>query len=825
MARDWATNNATSNFELRLIAKATNTRQYNAPNVAEVTALITSDFGQCTTARDIIVQKNSPPKRISELHQLYMALQYPLLFPYGEMGYHEEIPYHSNSGRRKTNRGYLTMREFYCYRIQQWENEGTTILRGGRLFQQYLVDAYTAVKEQRLKWLRNHQNELRIDLYNNMCDAVTRGDTRATAIGRQIILPSSHTGSPRYMVQSYQDAMALCREFDNPDLFITFTSNPKWLEIEGMLSYIEGQRAPDRPEIVARLFKQKLDAMMADIMKAHVFGTCEAGIYIIEFQKRGLPHVYMLIWLTLNFKCTTPEEIDDIISAEIPCETQVPTAYKAVTKYMLHGPCGGNILDAPCIIDKKCSKHFPKPYNAETTIDEDGYANYRRRNNGIKVNKGKGTLDNSFVMPYNRYLLLKYNAHINVEWCNQSRAIKYLFKYLNKGHDRATIVIQENLAPVNGSAAEMLFGECVSFDIHFSKPSVIKLSYHLPNHHTITLRDSDNLPALLHREIDGTLHPTFKDACFAYGLINDDRDRTEAITEARLWASGAQLRDLFVTILLFCNVTKPLNLWEANWEALAEDILYKKHRLYNFPDLILSESQLRNYCLLEIQGILNKNGKSLADFPDLPQPDPDLLTQLDNRLIREDCNTASRRPFFLISGGTEKTFVYKTILAKLRSEKLIALAVASSGIASLLLPGGRTAHSRFVIPLDLMENSTCGIKQKTHLAGLMQQVRLIIWDEAPMTQRFAFEALDKTLKDILGAKNEVNRGKLFGGLPILLGGDFRQILPVIPKGKRQEVVQACINRSDLWQHCQLHTLSRIMRVNEYTADGQVDPRK
>ncbi|XP_071699017.1 uncharacterized protein [Rutidosis leptorrhynchoides] len=456
---------------------------------------------------------------------------------------------------------------------------------------------------------------------------------------------------------------------------------------------------------------------------------------------------------------------------------------------MLHGPCGGNILDAPCIIDKKCSKHFPKPYNAKTTIDEDGYAHYRRRNTGIKVSKGKGTLDNSFVVPYNRYLLLKYSSHINVEWCNRSRAIKYLFKYLNKGPDRATIVIQENLGSVNGSTTELAsevdeiknYLDCrylspceavwrmFSFDIHFSKPS------------------------------------------------------------------------------------------ELNWETLAEDILYKKTQTLQFSDLILSESQLRNYCLLEIQGILKKNGKSLSDFPDLPQPDPGLLTQLENHLIREELNYnlaelrnehqnlyVSLNPeqlkiynqvisavtqqagglFFLYGpGGSGKAFVYKTILTKLRSEKLIALSVASSGITSLLLLGGRTAHSRFVIPLELMENSTCRIKQKTHLAELMQQVRLIIWDEAPMTQRFAFEALDKTLKDILGAKNEANRSKLFGGIPILLGGDFRQILPIIPTGKRQEIVQACINRSDLWQSCQLHTLSRIMRVNEFIADGQVDPRK
>ncbi|XP_071704021.1 uncharacterized protein [Rutidosis leptorrhynchoides] len=905
MARDWSTNNRSSEFQLWLLAKVTHSRQYNTPTIAEVAALITSDFGQCTASRDNIVQeKNCPPKRISELYQLYMALQYPLLFPYGETGYHEEIPYRNNNGRRKTNREFVTMREFYCYMIQQCENEGTTLLRGGRLFQQYLVDAYTAVEEQRLKWLRNHQNELRLDLYNNVCDAVTRGDTKAMSIGKRIILPASHTGSPRYMVQNYQDAMALCREFDNPDLFITFTSNPKWPEIEGMLSYIEGQRPPDRPDIVARMFKQKLDSLMNDIMKARIFGTTEACIYIIEFQKRVLPHVHMLIWLTRDCKCKSPSDIDDIISAEIPSQTHDPEAYKAVTEYMLHGPCGGKNTDAPCMVDRKCSKNFPKPYYAETTIDEDGYANYRRRNNGEKVSKGKNTLDNSFVVPYNRFLLLKYNAHINVEWCNRSRAIKYLFKYLNKGPDRAIIVIQENLTPIENSSVEKVtevdeiqnYLDCrylspceavwrmFSFDIHFSQPSVIKLSYHLPNQQAITVHDSENLPALLHREsiketmftqwfelnnrdqkarnltyakipihyvwnqdakewaprkqrwcigrivysnpasgeryylrmfvnivkgprsfedirrVDGTLHPTFKDACFAYGLINDDKEWTEAISEATLWASGSQLRDLFVTIFLFCNVSKPLNLWEKHWEALADDILRKKRKLYNYPELILSEAQVRNYCLVEIQAILNKNGAA--------------VTEKKGGL------------FFLYGpGGTGKTFVYNTILTKLRSEKMIVLAVASSGIASLLLPGGRTAHSRFVIPLELMENSTCGIKQKTHLADLMQQARLIIWDEAPMTQRFAFEALDKTLRDILAAKDEANRGRLFGGMPILLGGDFRQILPVIPKGKRQEVIQACINRSDLWNHCQLHRLSRIMRVNEYTVDGRVDARK
>ncbi|GJX62677.1 ATP-dependent DNA helicase PIF1-like protein [Tanacetum coccineum] len=147
------------------------------------------------------------------------------------------------------------------------------------------------------------------------------------------------------------------------------------------------------------------------------------------------------------------------------------------------------------------------------------------------------------------------------------------------------------------------------------------------------------------------------------------------------------------------------------------------------------------------------------------------------------------------------------------------------GIVPCTYLGGRTAHSRFVIPLELLENSTCGIKQNTHLAELMQQVELIIWDETPMTQKYAFEALDKTLRDILGYPTPENRNKLFGGVTVLLGGDFRQILPVIPKGKRADIMHACINRSELWKHCKVSTLTRSMRVNEYNANGELDTRK
>ncbi|GJS15792.1 ATP-dependent DNA helicase PIF1-like protein, partial [Tanacetum coccineum] len=128
---------------------------------------------------------------------------------------------------------------------------------------------------------------------------------------------------------------------------------------------------------------------------------------------------------------------------------------------------------------------------------------------------------------------------------------------------------------------------------------------------------------------------TFKAACFAYGLLNDDKEWTHAIAEASFWVMTPQLRGLFVTILLFCDVSRLLKLWEEKWVRLSEDILDKKWKHYKYPELNLLDKQVRNYCLLEIQDLLNTHGKSLTDFKDLPQPNPKLLTNLDNRLLRE----------------------------------------------------------------------------------------------------------------------------------------------------------------------------------------------
>ncbi|XP_010534710.1 PREDICTED: uncharacterized protein LOC104810215, partial [Tarenaya hassleriana] len=230
----------------------------------------------------------------------------------------------------------------------------------------------------------------------------------------------------------------------------------------------------------------------------------------------------------------------------------------------------------------------------------------------------------------------------------------------------------------------------------------------------------------------------------------------------------------------------------------------------------------------------------------MPLPDKAALRQIENSLLREELqfdeiwekeehqklfdnlndeqktvydavldsvDNGKGTLFFVYgAGGTGKTFIYRTIISRLRSQKRIVLPVASSGIAALLLPGGRTAHSRFKIPLNVHDTSTCDIKQGTMLAELLASTELIIWDEAPMAHRQTFETLDRTLKDLMSLNDETAAEKTFGGKTVLLGGDFKQILPVVQQGGRPETVLATLSRSYLWPSCNVYTLTHNMRL-------------
>eukprot|EP00256_Glycine_max_P054071 XP_014620840.1 ATP-dependent DNA helicase pfh1-like [Glycine max] len=167
--------------------------------------------------------------------------------------------------------------------------------------------------------------------------------------------------------------------------------------------------------------------------------------------------------------------------------------------------------------------------------------------------------------------------------------------------------------------------------------------------------------------------------------------------------------------------------------------------------------------------------------------------------------------FFYTDLEAQEKHSYGALASSLRAENQIVIIVASSGIASLLLLGGRTAHSRFKIPVPIFEDSTCNIHQGIELAELLNQTSLIIWDEAPMAHKFCFEALDQSLRDIITDKSKSNQ--IFGGKVIVFGGDFRQILPVIPRGTRSDIVNVAINSSYLWDSCEILTLTKNMRLH------------
>ena len=151
-------------------------------------------------------------------------------------------------------------------------------------------------------------------------------------------------------------------------------------------------------------------------------------------------------------KPKSPEDIDKFVCAEIPDPKVNPKLHELVTGKMVHGPCHGFNALSPCMMnpDKKCEKDFPKNYQQHTTTSEQGFTTYRRRSKDqgghTTTKKVKGQeviLGNSWVVPYNPMLLLKYKAHINVEVVTTTNSVKYLFKYCLKGGDSISMKIKD----------------------------------------------------------------------------------------------------------------------------------------------------------------------------------------------------------------------------------------------------------------------------------------------------------------------------------------------------------------------------------------------
>jgi hypothetical protein len=158
------------------------------------------------------------------------------------------------------------------------------------------------------------------------------------------------------MVQNYQDAMEICRWAGYPNAFVTFTCNPQWLEIKRAL--LLGKLPQDRPDLVTQVFKIKLKELINDIHKKHILGRTIVRIYVIEFQKRGLPHAHILIFFTKDCKPHTIEHVDRMISAELLNLETNKLAHETVARCMMHGPCGAAFPNVRCMEEGKCKKNI-----------------------------------------------------------------------------------------------------------------------------------------------------------------------------------------------------------------------------------------------------------------------------------------------------------------------------------------------------------------------------------------------------------------------------------------------------------------------------------
>lgn len=302
------------------------------------------------------------------------------------------------------------------------------------------------------------------------------------------------------MYQRHQDAMALVQKYGKPDLFITMTCNPGWPEITNALK--PGQTPSDHPDLTTRVFRAKCEQFKEDIFNRGVFGKVVAHVHVVEFQKRGLPHVHMLIILDEQDKLHTLEDYDRIVRAEIPDKNEEPELYNAVIKWMIHKPCGRQNPNAPCMKGGTRKKKYPKPFAPTTLQGNDSYPIYRRRNTGRLVcldSNGDQMVDNRWAVPYNAWLLRKYDCHINVEICSSITSVKYLYKYVYKGPDQVSFEVIpgrkhdeiQKFVDARWVCAPEALWRIYKFALNMIYPSVERLQIHLPNKQQVTKSRGD----------------------------------------------------------------------------------------------------------------------------------------------------------------------------------------------------------------------------------------------------------------------------------------------------------------------------------------------
>ncbi|RZB57663.1 ATP-dependent DNA helicase PIF1 [Glycine soja] len=631
MARDRLADTQVDNVKLRLIAtREKDGHTYNLLNVSEVAALIVGDFDS-DSRRDIIVEtQNGELQRIHELHCSYLGLQYPLLFPYGEDGYRPDILHRCTPSSRKRKRNRLTMREWFAYRLQSRSNEAQTLLHSRKLFQQFIVETYTMVESERLSYIRNNKKKLRADKYCSLQTSLDAGSSKGSSKGKRVILSSTFVGSPRYMDQLYFDGMAICSHVGFPNLFITLTCNPNWPEIRRVLAPLN-LKATDRPDLISRVFRLKYEHMLFDLTKKHLLGK------VVACYDRVTAVVIHDANGTLENAISQNDEIKEYVDCRYisPCE-----ATWRIFGFPIH---------ARKPVVERLHFHLLGQHSVFYEDDDD-----------IDDILSKPSISDS-----------KFLAWMNSNKCFlEGRNLTYsqfVSKFVYNQKARSW-----NLRKKGNTIGRLIWVPPTTGELFYLRMMLT------------ACKGATSFEDI--RTVENVLYLTYREACFAMGFLQDDREFMEAIKEAKDWESHIDDEQL-----------KNLTLLEI------EKLLHPNQRsLRDYPTMPYPEGGNPASCLknsLILSELNYNNDEARSEFKNLFLSMTDEQKQIYHKIM-EAVNNNEGGMFFLYGyGDTGETYIWRTLASSLRAKNQIVIMVASSGNAQLIDDQETTKFAKWILDI------------------------------------------------------------------------------------------------------------------------------
>jgi len=419
---------------------------------------------------------------VPDLDPYYQPLHFVLLFPFGD----PQWGLHLNRARgdqRKRARLLPPVSIFDYLKFHMQRRGGSVSIQDfGRLFEEWFVDCFLQSENHKLKYLKFNQGKFRKDTYTALQRQLFNGVPPRQIGSPATHLPSSFVRGFRFYSELYADAMTLPAKYGGIDYFLTFTTNPNWPEISANASISHGMNSPD---LYCRVFYIKMKALLVDIIQHGVLGVVVAYAWSVEFQQRGLPHLHAIFIMRPEDKPHSPEIVDRVVAAQLPDAVVDLDYFQAVTKHMMHGPCGVLNPSHYCMKNGCCRFDYPKRLQNSTTIPADGYTALARPYGRSVVMSATFTADNSWVVPHNKFLLLKYDAHINVEASASITVVKYMFSYIFKGTKSTSAAVHNGNDEIRQfsdgritSAAEAMW-HVLGFDSHKQLPTVQRLGCNL----------------------------------------------------------------------------------------------------------------------------------------------------------------------------------------------------------------------------------------------------------------------------------------------------------------------------------------------------------